>query len=328
MEKSENPKFNRSQFLGALAATALTGSLCRPKNGAGGNRVEAADSPGALDLRLIPASGKGKTPEKIPAVGMGSSRTFDHWPLGDAKERELTGVLETFFGMGGTILDSSPMYGTSERVLGHLTKKIAPQPGPFWATKVWTSSLAEGKKQYRESTDFFHSQTLDLWQIHNLVNYREFMPLARKYKEEGKIRYWGITHYVESALDDLATLIKKDRPDFVQLNFSVIEKKAIERTIPLARDLGCAVMVNRPFARGGVFRRVPKAVPEKLARAWQSRGWGELFLRYVLSFEGVTCVIPATSKVKHMRDNMRANTPVSLAGAELKKARQLLEAYF
>jgi len=251
-----------------------------------------------LMKRTIPG-----TKESLPAVGVGTWQTFD---VGASDYDPLKEVLKTLVEKGGSVVDSSPMYGKSEEVVGKLSGELKLNDKLFVATKVWTSRESSGIQQMNNSFSLFQRKQIDLMQIHNLVDWQVHLKTLRKWKEEGKIRYIGLTHYTDSSHDTLVSIIKKNPVDFVQVNYNLLDHHAEESLLPAARDLNVGILVNRPFEEGALFNRVKgKSLP-----AWASEfdctSWGQFFLKYILSHPAVTCVIPGTSKVKHLLDNLGA----------------------
>jgi diketogulonate reductase-like aldo/keto reductase len=250
--------------------------------------------------RKIPASG-----EDLPVVGLGTWQTFDVGSS-ESERKTLKEVLTLMKEKGGKVIDSSPMYGSSEKVVGDLTTELVIQNYFFYATKVWTSGKEQGINQMNESFRKMKRDKMDLMQIHNLVDWKTHLKTLRDWKEQGKIRYLGITHYTESAYDNLEEIMKKEKPDFVQFNYSIDSREAERRLLPAAKDLGIAVLINRPYGGGSLFSRVKgKEIPE-WAKEFDINSWGQFFLKFILSNEAVTCVIPGTSKPKHLVDNMMA----------------------
>jgi diketogulonate reductase-like aldo/keto reductase len=252
--------------------------------------------------RPIPSSG-----EAIPAIGLGTWRTFDVG--GSPAERApLEEVLQRFVALGGQVVDSSPMYGAAESVLGDLGAALAVTDRLFLATKVWTSGREAGIAQMEQSFQRLRVRRLDLMQVHNLLDWRTHLRALRAWKQAGRIRYLGVTHYTASAYDELERVLRSEPLDFVQVNYSLGEREAERRILPLARERGIAVLVNRPFSEGGLFRRVRgQALP-----AWAAEvgctSWAQIFLKWILAHPAVTCVIPATSRPQHVLDNMTAGT--------------------
>jgi diketogulonate reductase-like aldo/keto reductase len=259
----------------------------------------AGPSDAALITRPIPSSG-----ETIPAIGLGTWQTFDVGASATerAPRRE---VLKQFVSLGGTVIDSSPMYGAAEAVVGELASEIGVSGKLFVATKVWTSGRAPGVTQMEQSLRLLRKQPLDLMQIHNLVDWRTHLATLREWKQAGKIRYLGVTHYTASGYDELERVLRSETLDFIQLNYSLGEREAERKILPLAEDRGVAVLVNRPFAEGGLFRRVRgQALP-----AWAAdigcESWAQFFLKWIIGHPAVTCAIPATSNPEHLADNMK-----------------------
>jgi diketogulonate reductase-like aldo/keto reductase len=255
---------------------------------------------GMLVTRPIPSSG-----EALPVVGLGTYQSFG--VSTNAAEREpLQQVLRLFIDRGGRLVDSSPMYGTSESVVGDLSAALGIASQLFMATKVWTSGREAGIRQMDESFLRMKVTRMDLMQIHNLLDWKTHLPTLKQWKQAGRIRYTGITHYHSGAYSELERLMKMREFDFVQFNYSIAEREAEQRILPLARETGTAVIVNRPFAQASLFSRVRgKPVPEWAAE-FDCRSWGQYFLKYILGHPAVTCVIPATAKPEHLLDNMMA----------------------
>ncbi len=252
--------------------------------------------------RPVPSSG-----EKIPAVGLGTWRTFDVGA--SATERApLKDVLQRFAELGGRVVDSSPMYGAAESVVGDLATDLAITDKLFLATKVWTSGRDSGVAQMEQSLRRLRTQRLDLLQIHNLLDWRTHLRTLREWKATGRVRYVGVTHYTSSAYDELERVLRGEPLDFVQVNYSLGEREAERRILPLARDRGVAVLANRPFSEGNLFQRVRgQALPEWAAEL-DCESWAQFFLKWILAHSAVTCVIPATSRPQHLVDNMKAGT--------------------
>jgi diketogulonate reductase-like aldo/keto reductase len=265
-------------------------------------QVRADDKPavGGMLERAIPRSG-----EQLPVIGLG---TYDAFDVGSsqADRAPLREVLEVLVEQGGCLVDSSPMYGRAEAVVGDLQSELRLRPKLFLATKVWTSGRDAGIRQMEESFRLMRTQRMDLMQIHNLVDVRTHTATLEAWKQQERVRYVGVTHYHEGAYDQLETLIRTREYDFVQLNFSLSEREAEERVLPLAQEMGVAVIANRPFAKASLFGRVRgKALPE-WAKEFDCESWAQFFLKYIVSNPAITCVIPATSKPAHARDNLRA----------------------
>ncbi len=259
-----------------------------------------AARPGALLTRAIPKSG-----EQLPAIGLGTWQTFD---VGDSEPERapLRDVLKRFVALGGKVIDSSPMYGESETVVGDLAEETGVRERLFLATKVWTTGRNAGVRQMEDSMRLLRTPKLDLMQVHNLVDWKTHLNTLRGWKEQGRVRYLGITHYTESAYDDLDRVMRAEKPDFVQFNYSIVSRGAERRLLPLAQELGIAVLVNKPFEKAGLFGKVRgKALPAWAAEV-DCASWAQFFLKFILSHPAVTCAIPATSKLAHLEDNMQA----------------------
>jgi aryl-alcohol dehydrogenase-like predicted oxidoreductase len=255
---------------------------------------------GAIIRRAIPASA-----ESLPVIGLGTWQTFDVG--GDVAARmSLKQVLHEFAAHGGSVIDSSPMYGSSETVLGDLMTELKLRSKLFIATKVWITGREAGVRQMEESFRRLRSQGVDLMQVHNLVDWQTQLATLRQWKEQGRIRYIGITHYTAGAYDDLARVLASADLDFVQLNYSLAEREAERRLLPLAADRRTAVLVNRPFAAGDLFNRVRGKSLPAWAKEIGCATWAQFFLKFIISHPAVTCVLPATSKAAHLVDNMQA----------------------
>jgi len=279
---------SRRDFLGMMMAAGAVGI---------GSETTMAET---IMQRPIPRSA-----ESLPVIGLGTWQTFDVGPT-DAEREPLRHVLGDFIKLGGSVVDSSAMYGRSEAVVGDLAAELNPHKKLFLATKVWTGGREEGIRQMEQSVSRLRTSRIDLMQVHNLEDYRTHLATLRRWKEQEKVRYIGVTHYTESAYEDLAKVIRSEELDFVQLNYSVAERTAERRLLPLAAERGLAVLINRPFAAGGLFRRVSSHSVPAWAAEIDCTSWAQLFLKFVISHPAVTCAIPATSKVQHLRDNMRA----------------------
>jgi len=296
MPNAHSPTLSRAAFLrllagGGVAASAVTAS--------GRGRGEAkADEP--LLTRPIPSSG-----DALPVVGLGTWQTFDIG-AGEAERAPRREVLKILLEGGGKVIDSSPMYGRSEGVVGDLLAELGARERAFLATKVWTRGREAGIAQMEQSLRRFRSERLELMQVHNLVDWQVHLKTLRAWKAEGRIRYLGITHYTSGALDDLAAVIESEPLDFVQLAHSLAVRAAEERLLPLAADKGVAVLVNRPYEKGALFRRVKGQALPPWAADFGAATWGQFFLKYILSQPAVTCVIPGTAKPRHMLDNLGA----------------------
>ena len=249
--------------------------------------------------RPIPSSG-----EALPVLGIGTYDVFDHASTPDAvaKSREIVDIL---VGEGGSVIDTSPMYNRSERVIGDIIRAGSSRDAMFIATKVWTDGEQAGIRQMNASAKLMNAEVVDLMQVHNLRDTDVHMKTIRSWQDAGRIRYNGLTHYTAGAHDALEAAMKKHRPEFIQINYSLGEREADRRLLPLAADMGIAVLINRPYQSGRLFRAVAgKSLPPWAADFAAS--WGQFFLKWIISHPAVTCAIPATSKPHHMRDNVEA----------------------
>ena len=287
---------DRREFVTGLSALALSA--------ASGSGVFAAgalmDTPKVI-TKEVPKSG-----EALPVIGMGSSRTFDMRD-DQSKALALTEVLQIFFDQGGTLIDSSPMYGSAEATLGQLLPSVeGGYERLFAATKVWIDGAEAGVAQMAQSFSRMGVEVMDLMQIHNLRDWQAHLPNLRAMKAEGTLRYIGITTSHGRNHDELAEILKTEDLDFVQLSYSIDERTTEQELLPIAQDKGIAVLANRPFRRGETFKAVKDTPLPDWAAEIQCESWAQVFLKYAASHPAVTCVIPATAKPKHMLDNMGA----------------------
>jgi diketogulonate reductase-like aldo/keto reductase len=246
-----------------------------------------------------------KTGEAIPAVGVGTWQVFDVGS--DAKEKEQAReALKVFVELGGRVIDSSPMYGSSETVTGELAAALGVRAKLFVATKVWTSGRQAGIRQMEDSMRKLRVERLDLMQVHNLVDAATHLATLREWKSAGRVRYLGVTHYHSGALADLEKIIRPGDIDFVQVNYSLAEPEADRRLLAAAADSRTAVIVNRPFAEGAMFRRVRGEPLPAWAQEIGCASWAQFFLKWILGHPAVTCAIPGTRNPKHVADNLGA----------------------
>jgi diketogulonate reductase-like aldo/keto reductase len=257
-------------------------------------------TPQSMLTRPIP-----NTNEQLPVVGLGTWQTFDPSSTSPDVLARLEQTLRVFHDAGGRVIDSSPMYGKSEEIVGRLTTKLGLNPSFFIATKVWTTGRDAGVRQMETSMRLLGRQRIELMQVHNLVDWRTHLATLRDWKERGRIKYIGITHYTPSAYDELERVMRSEKPDFVQLAYSIGVRDAERRLLPLAADLGIAVLVNRPFEGGGLFSHArTKPLPAFVQSFADS--WAQAFVKFILAHAAVTCVIPGTGNPEHMRDNVGA----------------------
>ena len=279
----------RRDFL--LTGACALGALLMPQGSS------AANGPLA---RRVP-----KTGEAIPAVGLGTWQVFD--VASDAKEKaQAEETLKAFVELGGRVIDSSPMYGSSESVTGELAAALGVGAKLFVATKVWTSGRQAGIRQMEESMRKLRVERLDLMQVHNLVDASTHLATLREWKTAGRVRYLGVTHYHAGAHADLEKIIRPGDVDFVQVNYSLAEPEAGRRLLAAAADSRTAVIVNRPFAEGAMFRRVRGGPLPAWAREIGCASWAQFFLKWILGHPAVTCAIPGTRNPKHVADNLGA----------------------
>jgi diketogulonate reductase-like aldo/keto reductase len=265
----------------------------------GTSNLRGENDSSSMLQRAIPSSG-----EKIPVIGLGTWQTFD---VGESPtDREpLEKTLALFAKLGGRVVDSSPMYGQSEEVIGELAEKLGLK-NLFLATKVWTRGKEAGLESIERSFSRLRTKRIDLLQVHNLVDLKTQLQTIRELKEKGRVRYVGVTHYESGAFGEVEQVLKSEPIDFLQINYSVGEPEAEERLLPLARDKGVAVLVNRPFGGGDLFRKVRTKPLPGWAKDISCPSWAQFFLQWIVSHPAVTCVIPATNNPDHLKDNMEA----------------------
>ncbi len=282
---------DRRAFLAQLAAATVFGGTALTA------RAGTAPGPAGLLTRTIPSSG-----EALPVIGLGTSRTFD---VADdpAALRPLADVVRALVDGGGTLIDSSPMYGRAEAVTGRLLRDLG-QPRAFIATKVWADGREAGIRQMEESFRLLGVPRMDLMQVHNLRDWRTHLATLREWQAAGRIRHIGITTSRKEQFGEFAAVMRAERLDFVQLNYSLGEREAEQVLLPLARDRGMAVLVNRPYMRAELFSRVRgKALPAWAAE-FDCTSWGQFFMKFIVSHPAVTGVIPATTSARNMVDNL------------------------
>ena len=284
-------RFSRRRFLQASTLAATLSPFA--------SSYLAAAAPAPVKKR-IPSSG-----EQLSVIGLGTSRTFNVNPDGVAKSR-LLDVMRAFFDNGGQLIDSSPMYGSAEAVTGELLRALDNPPDLFAATKVWTYGKQEGIQQMQRSQDLLGVDRIDLMQIHNLRDWQVQLETLREWKAAGRIRYIGITTSHGRYHGDLENILQRHQFDFVQFSYNIENRIAEQRLLPIARERGIATLINRPYQRGSLFRRVRGHQLPDWAAEIDCASWGQFFLKFIASHPDVTCIIPATSKVKHMVDNMAA----------------------
>jgi diketogulonate reductase-like aldo/keto reductase len=252
--------------------------------------------------RPIPSSG-----EQLPVIGLGTWQTFDVGSSAAARE-PLSQVIDTLFNGGGSLIDSSPMYGKSESVVGDLLAGRGARARAFVATKVWTRGREAGIGQMMRSMGFLNAESLDLMQIHNLLDWRVHLATLRDWKAKGRVRYIGVTHYHSGAHADLAAVMRSEPLDFVQFNYALDDRAAEQTLLPLAAERGIAVLINRPFGQGTLIQRLSRQPLPDFAAELSCASWAELALKYLVANEAVTCIIPATRQPEHMESNARAGS--------------------
>jgi aryl-alcohol dehydrogenase-like predicted oxidoreductase len=306
----------RRQFIGQssalLAGTTLFGSSSWIS-------LANAASEGEMLRRTIPSSG-----ESVPAIGMGTSGSFEVTP-GSPEYQALKEVLRRFFDGGGIVIDTAPTYSNAEDVLGPLLAEAKLRPKAFLATKLsGVSGRAAGLAQFQKSLKSLRTDKVELLQVHNLGDWKTQLAVARELKEQGKVKYTGITHYLDSAHDQLADVVQETKPDFLQINYSVTNRGAERRLFPMAQELGIAVLANRNFNDGRLFNQVKgKALPGWAAEVGIT-SWAQMFLKFCLSHEAVTAVIPATGKPDRQSDNLKAGFGPLLTPAQKKEVIELV----
>ncbi len=297
----------RRQFLKLLglggASLGLAGRGLWPGAATAADNAMAGRTTEDIIKRTIPSSG-----EQVPAVGLGTARTMDAGRvsnLADDKLQELSEVIRLFHAHGASLIDTSPMYGTAEEVVGHIVNELDLGDEIFMATKVWTSGRESGIEQMNQSMDLLHSRPMDLMQIHNLVDWRSHYRTLRDWKESGRIRYIGVTHYRSDVHAELEEVLKSETFDFVQFNYNIVDRNAEQRLLPLCQDKGIAVLINEPFEKGNLFGKTSgHELPEWMQDFADS--WAQVFLKFIIAHPAVTCPIPATSDPKHVVDNVMA----------------------
>lgn len=288
----------RSQFL-ALAAAAATepgralaqGSAHAPNTG----RTR-------MDTRPIPA-----TDEQLGVIGCGTWRAFDVGTTNSDRER-LTRVLQALFAAGGSVIDTSPMYGRAEAVTGDLLQAMNATDKAFLATKVWTTGEDAGVIQMGQSATLLRTSPIDLMQIHNLLDWRTHLRTLRAWKAAGRIRYIGVTHYTSSAYEALEAVLRAEQLDFVQLNYALDDRAAEQRLLPLAAERGVAVLVNQPLGGGGLVGRLSRRKLPGWAAEIGCTSWAQALLKFTLANPAVTCAIPGTGRPEHMAENAAAGS--------------------
>src|SRR5437899_3113724 len=289
--KTQMTRREATRLIGVSAA-----GLCLPVRAL---RAQAKAESSTMLTRAIPSTG-----EKLPVIGLGTWQAFDV-DLKSDNRRQLGDVLSLFVKLGGRVIDTSPMYGRAEDVIGELTAALGIQDKIFLATKVWTRGKENGIKSMERSMSLLRAKRIDLMQVHNLVNVQTQLATLREWKAQGRIRYLGITHYEAGAFADVEKIMRSEKLDFVQINYSLMEPEAENRILPLAQNRGIAVIVNRPFGGGDIFDRVRSKPLPDWAAEFDCQTWAQFFLKWIVAHPAVTCAIPATDKPGHLEDNMQ-----------------------
>lgn len=268
-------------------------------------------------IRPIPHSG-----ESLPVLGLGTFRAFDHSLTAAPVRESLAEVLRLLFAAGGTMIDSSPMYGRAEAVAGELMEAEKLHARAFIATKVWTRGKRDGVKQMEESLKLLRAPSIALMQVHNLVDTETHLATLRDWKKDGKVRYIGITHYTASVFDDLERVMRTHpEVDFCQFPYSLIDRAAETRLLAVCADLGVATLINRPFGQDSLFAAVSGRVLPDWASAAGCASWAHIAIKYLIADPRVTCIIPATSKPHHMSENLKGlDGPLPDAGLRKRMA--------
>ncbi|MEQ1808198.1 MAG: aldo/keto reductase [Burkholderiaceae bacterium] len=253
-----------------------------------------------MHTRPIPSSA-----EALPVIGLGTYVGFDV-AAGNRRYAQLPGVLDALFSAGGSVIDSSPMYGQAEATTGSLLGAAPARPRAFIANKVWRRGRDAGIAQMQQSMNLLQTQRIDLMQVHNLLDWKIHLATLRAWKDAGRIRYLGVTHYTSSAYTELEAVLRAEALDFVQLNYSVADRAAEQRLLPLAAERGVAVLVNLPLGSGALLRSVQRAALPPFAAELECTSWAQLLLKYVIGHPAVTCAIPGTGQAAHMADNALA----------------------
>ncbi len=275
-------------------ALALAGAAALPAHA----QAQGQASAPAPQTRAIPRSG-----EALPLVGLGSWITFN---VGnDAAAREACAdVMQAFFASGGRLIDSSPMYGSSQAVIGHGLRRGGALARVFAADKVWVAPASRGPAQMEASRALWGVPRFDLLQVHNLLAWQEHLPVLLEMKAAGRVRYVGITTSEGRRHDEMEQIMRSQPLDFVQLSYSLHDRRAEQRLLPLAQERGIAVIANRPFEQGSLLRQLQRHPLPPWAGEWQCTSWAQLALKFVISHPAVTCAIPATTRVDHVRENL------------------------
>ena len=282
----------------AIAGSSLGSSLSASHSH---SALSPSTASAGRHMRIIPSTG-----EKVSAIGLGSWLTFSI-DVDDKEELDSRiAILRDFLALGGGVLDSSPMYGVAQEVIGNALKRIGQHDGLFSATKVWTMGNRQGFIQMEESRQLWGLDKLDLMQVHNLLDWETHLPTLHTMKQQGDIRYVGVTTSHGRRHEKLEHIMRTQQLDFVQFTYNMLDREAEEILLPLAKDKGIAVIINRPFQRGGLFDKFEKYPLPDWAKEIDCANWAQFFLKFITSHPAVTCAIPATSQIEHLRENIAA----------------------
>ena len=260
--------------------------------------LQATDAKNNMARRIIPSTG-----ELLPVIGLGTSRVFDT-NLSEKSLNPRKEIVKALLDHGGSLIDTSPMYGRAEEVTGKIAQDLKINDRLFLATKVWIEGKEAGQIQMNASSKKLNKAVIDLMQIHNLLDWKTHIKTLYKWKEQGKINYIGISHFRSNAFNQIEKIITKERIDFAQFNYSLEEREAEKRLLPLCREKGVATLINRPFMRGKLFKAVARKKLPSWTYEYNVNTWSQFFLKFILANQAVTTVIPATSNPAHMIDNL------------------------
>ena len=281
-------KTSRRTVLKVVGVSSLTPSMA----------LQATDAKNYMARRIIPSTG-----ELLPVIGLGTSRVFDT-NLSEKSLNPRKEIVKALLDHGGSLIDTSPMYGRAEEVTGKIAQDLKINDRLFLATKVWIEGKEAGEIQMNASSKKLNKAVIDLMQIHNLLDWKTHIKTLYEWKEQGKINYIGISHFRSNAFNQIEKIITKERIDFAQFNYSLEEREAEKRLLPLCREKGVATLINRPFMRGKLFKAVARKKLPSWAYEYNVNTWSQFFLKFILANQAVTTVIPATSNPAHMIDNL------------------------
>ena len=281
-------KTSRRTVLKVMGVSSLTPSMA----------LQATDAKNNMARRIIPSTGK-----LLPVIGLGTSRVFDT-NLSEKSLNPRKEIVKALLDHGGSLIDTSPMYGRAEEVTGKIAQDLKINDRLFLATKVWIEGKEAGEIQMNASSKKLNKAVIDLMQIHNLLDWKTHIKTLYEWKEQGKINYIGISHFRSNAFNQIEKIIIKERIDFAQFNYSLEEREAEKRLLPLCREKGVATLINRPFMRGKLFKAVARKKLPSWTYEYNVNTWSQFFLKFILANQAVTTVIPATSNPAHMIDNL------------------------